>query len=187
VGRAHDATQCFDAAAKASARRPRAAPAPFPSMMIATCNGGPVDPVRRLRRCGVDMEVQGEQDGSTSEISFPWPQQLIYFGKSSRRSPLHIIGDALDDRPRNLVILLELLDGIQPVAADMRTAPWPLRRIYARPLRVPCGVPTLSSESASEEPVLRWGANRGWNRRSPSPPPDIDLSRLHRGRRARAR
>src|SRR5216110_2942753 len=116
--------------------RPRAAAQrPLPSMMIATCNG----PVRSgpsvAGAAAFDIiEIPAPVPKSRSRVSvssfhhkalngkdflFLRRQQLVDLGNHAVGGLLHIIGQALLVVFGYLVVLLELLDGIEPVAADV--------------------------------------------------------------------
>src|SRR5277367_3135759 len=96
--------------------RPRdAAQRPLPSMMIATCSG-PSD-----RSCpsvaGTAFDIGRSLDGE--DFFFLGRKQLVDFRDDPVGRLLHVVGEALLIVLGNLVILLELLHGIEPVATHV--------------------------------------------------------------------
>src|SRR5882724_5972666 len=105
--------------------RPRAAAQrPLPSMMIATCKGPPVRSGPSVAGAAAfDIIRSRKGPGSTAlngeDFLFLRCKQLIDLGNHPVGGLLHIIGEALLIVFGNLVILLEFLDGIETVAADV--------------------------------------------------------------------
>src|SRR5260221_9123182 len=115
--------------------RPRAAAQrPLPSMMIATCRGPPVRSGPSVAGAAAFDIIQSQAGsprafprGRTSSLMasngedflFLRRKQLIDLGNHPVGRLLHIAGEAFLIVLGNLVILLKLLDRIQPVAADM--------------------------------------------------------------------
>src|SRR6266702_6950705 len=116
--------------------KPRAAAQrPLPSMMIATCKGtvrsGPSvagaaafdiieipAPVPKSRlRVSVSVSILRPLNGK--DFLFLCCQQLIDLGNHRVGRLLHVIGQALLVVFGDLVVLLQLLDRIKPVAADV--------------------------------------------------------------------
>src|ERR1700681_1159186 len=121
--------------------RPRAAAQrPFPSMMIATCNGtvrsdpsvagaAALDIIqfqdqsqsldRQILLAKPRLQCLGLQLSNGEDFLFLGRKQLLDFSDHGVGCLLHIVGKALLIVFGDLVILLELLDGIDPVATDM--------------------------------------------------------------------
>src|SRR3954454_24854327 len=99
---------------------PRAAAhRPFPSMMIATCNGPSVrSGPSAAGAAAFDIgESQGVLNGEN--FSFLRRKQLIDFGYGRVSRLLYVGGETLLIVLRDLVILLEILDCIETVTANM--------------------------------------------------------------------
>src|SRR5215470_794778 len=96
--------------------RPRAAAQrPLPSMMTATCNG-PSD-----RSCssvaGAAFDIGRSLDGE--DFFFLGRKQLVDFRDHAVGRLLNVIGETLLIVLGDLVVLLELLDDVEPVAANV--------------------------------------------------------------------
>src|ERR1700730_18315571 len=93
-----------------------AAQRPFPSMMTATCNGpsvrsGPL--VAGAAAFDIDQILNGE------DFSFLGRKQLIDLRDRPVGRLLDVIGQTFLIVLGNLMCLLELLDGVETIAADM--------------------------------------------------------------------
>src|SRR6202043_638398 len=103
--------------------RPRAAAQrPLPSMMIATCMGPSLRSGASLAGpAGFDINqfltITASLTGE--DFLFLGREQLIDLGNHPVGCLLHIVGKTLLIVLRNLVVLLELFDGVEAIAADM--------------------------------------------------------------------
>src|SRR2546430_7415041 len=100
--------------------RPRAAAQrPFPSMMIATCNGASVLSGPSVAGAAAFGIGQSEGGLNGENFSFFGRQQVIDFRNGCVGSLLHVGGQTLLIVLGNLVIFLEFLDGVETIAPDM--------------------------------------------------------------------
>src|SRR5207247_6569306 len=98
--------------------KPRAAAQrPLPSMMIATCEGPSVRSGPSVAGAAAFVIQDPSLDGE--DFFFLGRKQLIDLGDRSIGRLLHVIGQTFLVVLGNLVILLEFLDHIQAIAADM--------------------------------------------------------------------
>src|SRR3984893_5380142 len=103
--------------------RPRAAAQrPLPSMMMATCNGPSVRSGPSLAGAAAfdinqSLTITASLNGE--DFLFLGREQLIDLGDHPVGCLLHVVGETLLIVLGNLVVLLELLDGVEAIAADM--------------------------------------------------------------------
>src|SRR6266436_9097430 len=101
--------------------RPRAAAQrPLPSMMIATCNGPSVRSGPSLAGAaafGISRSLTCTLNGE--DFLFLGREQLIDLGNHAVGCLLHVGGKTLLVVLGNLVVLLELLDDVETIAADV--------------------------------------------------------------------
>src|SRR5229473_3453149 len=103
--------------------RPRAAAQrPLPSMMMATCNGPSVRSHPSLAGAAAfdinqSLTITASLDGE--DFLFLGREQLIDLGDHPVGCLLHIVGKTFLIVFRDLVVLLELLDSVEAIAADM--------------------------------------------------------------------
>src|SRR4051812_37895692 len=115
--------------------RPRAAAQrPFPSMMIATCNGPPVRSGPSVAGAGAfDIsDSQGTLDGK--DFFFLCREHVIDLRNRCVGRLLHIGGQTLLIVFGNLVIFFQFLDGIEAIAPDVPNGDPGCFRVFVRDL-----------------------------------------------------
>src|SRR5262249_3532598 len=123
-------SSCEAATTRRSASTPRRGPSargspreaaqrPLPSMMMATCNGPSDRSGSRLAGAAFDIADPLSIPLDGEDFFFLGRQQLVDLRDHTVGRLLHVVGETLLIVLGDLVVLLELLDDVEPVAAHM--------------------------------------------------------------------